>query len=185
MTVGDLKAVIESDTSIPTNAQHLYRDSQLFTDNGQTLQQLNINDGDMLGMHVRDPDQGPGRRARQLGGQRPTQQPQQRQRRGPDPELLRLQMLGDPAVREAVRQQLPDLADAAADPQRFREILDRKQREEEKLEAEKEARIAMLNADPFNVDAQREIEEMIRQAAVTENLQNAMEHTPEGKIPRD
>ena len=183
MTVGDLKAVIESDTSIPAKAQHLFRDSQLFTDNSQTLEQLNINDGDMLGMHVRDPDQPASRRARQFGNQQPAQQPQQRQRRGPDPELLRLQMLGDPAVRDAVRQQLPELADAAADPQRFSEILDRKQREEEKLQAEKEARIAMLNADPFNIEAQKEIEEMIRQAAVTENLQNAMEHTPEGKIP--
>lgn len=182
MTVADLKAFIESDTTIPAKAQHLFRDNQLFTDDNQTLEQLNIKDGDMLGMHVRDPEEVARRRERQLAGPPPSIHAPQRQRRGPDPELLRLQMLGDPAVRAAVRQQFPELADATENPSRFRDILDRKSREEEQLEAEKEARIAMLNADPFNVEAQKEIEEMIRQAAVMENLQNAMEHTPEGTV---
>lgn len=98
-----------------------------------------------------------------------------------DPELIRLQVLGNPAMRQQVQRQNPELAAALEDPARFAQILhdsfDRDQRE--RLERQRE--IERLNDDPFNIDNQRKIEEMIRQERVMENLQNAMEHNPEGE----
>lgn len=36
-----------------------------------------------------------------------------------------------------------------------------------------------MNADPFNVESQKKIEEMIRMENVLSNMNNAMEHHPE------
>ena len=46
-------------------------------------------------------------------------------------------------------------------------------------ELERQREIERLNADPFDVEAQRRIEEAIRQQAVMENMAHALEYSPE------
>jgi DNA damage-inducible protein 1 len=46
-------------------------------------------------------------------------------------------------------------------------------------QAEAELEIQRLNADPYDVEAQRRIEEAIRQQAVLENMEHALEYSPE------
>lgn len=47
------------------------------------------------------------------------------------------------------------------------------------IEQQRLVEIERLNADPFDVEAQRKIEAAIRQEAVLENLDHALEYSPE------
>ncbi|EAA32827.3 DNA damage-inducible protein 1 [Neurospora crassa] len=171
MTLETLRNSIQAETSHHPSTQHLYHNGNLITDNSKTLTQLNVTDGDMLALHVRETQRATAVPESQQG--RPAAPPQQ------DPEFLRLQFLANPALRAEVERTAPDLAAAINDPQRwaqlFRERYDREQRER----AERHRIIQQLNEDPFNPEAQARIEEIIRQERVTENLQTAMEHNPE------
>jgi DNA damage-inducible protein 1 len=79
------------------------------------------------------------------------------------------------------RRQDPELAAACSDPQQFQELWTARQRQYDQVQREKEEQFALLEADPFNVEAQQKIEEIIRQQRVAENLQKAMEENPECK----
>ena len=181
MTIADLKGYIESETNIPAAAQRVYYGNRELVEDSKTLQQCGMTGDSMLGVQVRNPQapsEGSSRPVRpQRRGQ---QQTGSRQGTQADPEMIRLQAMGNPNILATIRASDPDLANAVQDPARFRQIFEDKLRQKVEMDAEIQRRNDLLSADPFNVDAQREIEEMIRQEGVIENLQNAMEHNPEG-----
>lgn len=183
MTIGDLKAVIEGDSQIPSDTQILYHNGQELQDNSRSLGQANIKQDDMLGLlvrnhpsHPRSTNRPPGRTATAgahgEGGRGAGS--------GADAEMIRLQALGNPGILSQIRAQNQELADAVHDSSRWSQIYDQMLRQQQNIEAQKQRELALLNADPFNVEAQGKIEEMIRQERVIENLQHAMDHTPEG-----
>ena len=199
--MADLKGLIETETRFPNNSQLLYHNGQLLADQTKALESLGIVDGEMLAVHVR---RAAGSRRGAPNGEATTAPEAGRAQRGggagagagrrgdddgsaaavngrPDPELLRLRILGDPAARQQLRQQNPDLAAALDQPDRFRQLVFDFQRQQAEADQRRQREIAMLNEDPFNVEAQAKIEEHIRQAAVMENLQNTLEHHPEGE----
>ena len=172
MTIGDLKAAVEFDTNIEASRQVLFHNGDPLSDNSQTLEALRINDGDIIVMQVR--------RVQAPGAARARPRPQARRVRD-DAEILRLQALGEPRVLDQLRRHTPELANAVQDPQLFREIRDQMIKTQQEAEEEKERTIARLNADPFDMEAQKKIEEIIREAAVMQNITDTMENTPEGK----
>jgi hypothetical protein len=77
-------------------------------------------------------------------------------------------------------QNNPEFAAAAEnDPAKFRQFLHQMASMQESARMQQQHESAALNADPFNIEAQRKIEEAIRQEAVLENMEQAMEQMPE------
>ena len=170
--------MIQAEAGIPQKSQHIYHNGHLLGDETKTVQELQIVDGDMLALHVRDMSARPTPAA---AG--PSRQPAQRpQPNAVDPETIRLRILGDPGYRAQFASQYPELANDVSDPAEFaRQFQLLKERDEQHKRAMAE-QIARYNEDPFDVEAQMKIEEMIREERVQENLQNAIEHNPEGEL---
>ena len=172
---------MHAETQLPQASQQFYLNNTPIQGDQKSLEEAGIRDGDMLAMLMRQEQQQSNmapRRPQQQGGQR-----RGAQGTGPQEiETARLSILGNPAAMAQVREQRPALAEAINDTNRFRDVWLEMIREDEVRETERLEQMRLLNEDPFNVDAQRKIEEMIRQQSVQENLQFAYEHNPEGKL---
>ena len=182
LSVADLKAFVHAETQLPQAAQQFYLNNNQIQGDDKSLEEAGIKDGDMLAMLMRQEQQSnsmaPRRQQQQHAqgaGQRngPPQNPQ-------EIEQARQSILGNPALMTRIREQQPALAAAVNDANRFREVWLEMMGDEANRENERLEQMRLLNEDPFNVDAQRKIEEMIRQQSVQENLQFAYEHSPEG-----
>lgn len=171
-TVKDLKGCIEAETSLPAASQSIYLNGQPVLHDVHTLEEAGIRDGEMLAVLIRQ--------------NRPHPQAQDRRManpaREPDPEGVRQQLLMNPQAQTDLRQRDPELAAAVNDANRWRQTFTMRQRQAQDAERERQNQIALLNEDPFNVEAQRKIEELIRQDRVVENLEKAYNENPEGKF---
>jgi len=145
------------------------------------MEQLQIGDGELLSLHVRDMVGSTGLPAPQQA--QPARQQAAAPARGgrPDPETLRLQLLGNPQLRQNFIALRPEMADIIEDSRQFAQALQNIENRELEEQNRRRQYIADLNADPFDLEAQTRIEEMIREERVQENLQNAIEHNPEGQ----
>lgn len=183
ITIADLKAVIQGDTNVDPLLQTLFHNSVQLLDDSKTLEQCQIQEDAMLGMLVRptEGDASSASHGRSRGGQPPDRAPPARGREPQaDVETIRLQALGDQKILATIRSQNPELADAVPDQRRFHQVWHDMHRHQRDTEAKKQRELALLNADPFNEETQKKIEEIIREERVMENVQNAVVYNPEG-----
>lgn len=95
-------------------------------------------------------------------------------------EYARAQILQDPNLMRQLEQSEPEIANAARnDPARFKEWYNARGERYAAMEREKHQMEELLMADPFDIEAQKKIEEAIRQQQVLENMEHAMEFSPE------
>lgn len=189
-TLAGLKSSVEAETNLPTHSQHFFLNGQPLSGDSKTLGEVGIRDGDMVAIFInRDPPPSSmgatqNRNTARQGGQNQQTNGVGSNSRIPtadEVETLRLRLLNDPDGQTRVRELNPDLSAALYDRDRFREMFLQMKRQEDDRARERAEQLRLLNEDPFNIEAQQKIEEMIRQDNVTENLQHAIENNPEGK----
>ncbi|GAC96901.1 ubiquitin [Pseudozyma hubeiensis SY62] len=168
----NLKALLEVDSNIPAEQQQLLHSGKPLNDGKATLASCGVQNDDLL--ILRDARQassasaapsagGAGSSGARTSSAVPTSESQAA-------EQLRQQILSDPAALSMLRANNPLLADAvSSSPTRFLEL----------LRAQRDAMQQNEPVDEFDIDAQRRIEEAIRQQRVMENLEHAMEYSPE------
>ena len=158
----------------------LFLNGQPVQGDERRLEAAGIGDGEMLALVVQEARPNPPRHTA----------PAQRNasagntRSDDEIETLRLSLLGNEEALRNLRETRPDMWKATGDPAEWNRAYTALQREQQQQAREREEQMRLLDQDPFNVEAQQKIEEMIRQERVAENMEYAYEHTPEGEFER-
>eukprot|EP00798_Chlamydomonas_sp_ICE-L_P014315 gene14315-20299_t len=181
LDIETVKAVIEAETNIPTAQQVLVLGTKMLKD-GTTLAEGGVVNGDVLQVlpaQAAQPAQG-----RQAGGGQ--QQGQASLALNPDgsaqsPVAFIHGVKNDRATMGSLRVNSPQLAKLIEDEDvsGLQDFLRRSHVQKAEGEKRKQEAIARLNQDPFDVEAQRAIEEEINKKNIDENLELATEHSPE------
>lgn len=98
-----------------------------------------------------------------------------------NPEALQQHLRNDSTVISQLLEMNPPLAQAilGGDVETFQNLLREQHIQKLELQRRQQEELALLNADPFDADSQRKIEEAIRQKNIDENWEAALEHNPE------
>ncbi|KAM1115039.1 hypothetical protein TB2_038169 [Malus domestica] len=98
-----------------------------------------------------------------------------------NPEAFQQHIRNDSNLIAQLFQSDPDLAQVILgnDLNRLQELLQERHRQKSELKQKQDEELALLYADPFDVEAQKKIEAAIRQKGIDENWAAALEHNPE------
>jgi DNA damage-inducible protein 1 len=166
--VANLKAIIEAETDLPGATQALVFNGRELVD-ASTLASSGVKDGDLIMVLTRPPPGSMNPAALHPDGS------------AVDPGAFQTHLKNDAHLMQQLRSGNPALHAAVLnpDPAPMQALLRDAHRARAEAEARRNAEIDLLNADPFDLEAQRKIEEAIRLQNVDANYETAMETTPE------
>lgn len=190
LVLKDLKAILEIETDEKPDQMVLFHNAVCMSEEEKSLREYNVQDGDVIQLTVTHPSTAPqgvhlpnidwGSIQVPASRHHPSQTAESaHQRADPDdPEEVRRHFLSHPNELAMLRQQNPRLAQAleGEDTELFRQTL---QRQVQAVRDVERQRIRMLNADPMDPDVQQRIAQDIQQKNIEENMQAAIEYTPE------
>ncbi|KAL9544672.1 hypothetical protein MBANPS3_007495 [Mucor bainieri] len=163
MAIEDLKALLEAESGVPPPSQHLFFSGKELNEAKKTLEEYGVGENEIIHMQ-------------QLA---PQQQGQASPSGDSNFDLMRQHVLRDPRLLQQLESTNPELAHAARnDPARFSAMVQQIEQTRRSAEVQK-SQLAALNDDPFDVEAQKRIEDAIRQENIAANLEAAMEYNPE------
>ncbi|GKV44559.1 hypothetical protein SLEP1_g51729 [Rubroshorea leprosula] len=169
-TVENVKALLEVETNVPLLQQQLLFNGKEMRDS-EKLSALGVKDEDLI-MMVSGVESRPASNDLALNPDGSAVNPgalQQHLRR--DSNLLGQLFQADPELAQAI---------TGNDLNKLQELLRARHRQRSELRRRQAEELALLHADPFDVEAQKKIEAAIRQKGIDENWAAALEYNPEG-----
>ncbi|KAJ1703476.1 hypothetical protein LUZ63_003255 [Rhynchospora breviuscula] len=167
-SVENVKALLEVETKVAIQQQQLHFNGNEIK-NSDLLSSVGVRDGDLITMLVTSERLS----ADQL-------------RIAPDgsavnPQAFQQHIRRDSQIMAQLLQNDPQLAQAilGEDSNALQDILRLRHQQRLEMRRKQEEELALLSADPFDVEAQRKIEAAIRQKGIDENWEAALEHNPE------
>ncbi|CAD6247666.1 unnamed protein product [Miscanthus lutarioriparius] len=168
-SVENLKALLEVETRVPLQQQLLHFNGKEIQ-NAEKLSAIGVRDGDLVMMlPTSERSSQDNLRINPADGTAVNPQAFQQHIRG-DSHLMAQLLQNDPQLAQAI------LGD---DTNELQNILRSRHQQKTELKRKQEEELALLYADPFDVEAQKKIEAAIRQKGIDENWEAALEHNPE------
>ncbi|KAK9762612.1 DNA damage-inducible protein 1, partial [Basidiobolus ranarum] len=167
MELENLLALIEAETGTAPDSQQLYHNGKILSDKQKSLKELGVNNDDIILVRIDSSKVAVG--SSQAGSAQENEYEQRRQH-----------IINDTRLLQQLAQSHPQLAQAAlSDPSGFANIMRNLETQRKQAEQSRISEMAALEANPFDIDAQRKIEEAIRMENVMSNMEAALEFNPE------
>ncbi|CAA7016333.1 unnamed protein product [Microthlaspi erraticum] len=170
-TVENVKALLEVESNVPIQQQQLLFNGNEMR-NSDKLSALGVKDDDLLMMVSNASAGSPARSDLTMNPDGSAS----------NPAAFQQHIRGDSNLMTQLFQNDPELAQviSGSDLNKLQDVLRSRHHQRSMLQRQKEEELALLHADPFDVEAQKKIEAAIRQKGIDENWEAALEHNPEG-----